>query len=125
MKRACAMPHQGLTALPNLPHPNNMNRKIFAYLWLSLLLLFAQQGAAVHAISHLPSSSQSQPDKQLPHSQACDKCVVYAGLSGAVAATPQIIPVLPLHLLAAAVFVVFFVSRIRRVYSSRAPPALV
>src|SRR5512143_2785999 len=54
---------------------------------LAFALLFAQQGAALHALSHLaePPAGQSQQDKHVPHSPACEKCVVYAGIGGAVA----------------------------------------
>lgn len=63
--------------------------RLFLFLLLALALLFAQQGAAVHALSHLsePLPSQSRQDKQLPHSPACDKCVAYAGVGSAVAAS--------------------------------------
>jgi len=59
------------------------------FLLLALALLFAQQGAALHALSHLaePQPTQSQQDKHLPHSQACDKCVAYAGVGSAVTAS--------------------------------------
>jgi hypothetical protein len=64
-----------------------MNRRLFFFALLAALLFFGQQGAAVHAISHLAESlpGQSQQDQNLPHSPACDKCVVYAGVGSAVA----------------------------------------
>lgn len=58
------------------------------FAWLAFLLLFAQQGAATHALSHLAEHRPAQQEKQLPHSPACDKCVVYAGIGqGAASAT--------------------------------------
>ncbi|MGE5027493.1 MAG: hypothetical protein ACM3JK_03380 [Betaproteobacteria bacterium] len=66
-----------------------MNWRLFFFALLAALLFFGQQGAAVHAIFHLAESlpGQSQQDKNLPHSPACDKCVVYAGVGSAVATT--------------------------------------
>jgi hypothetical protein len=97
------------------------------HIWLAFLLLFAQQGAVLHALSHLPGPfpAQSQPDKQLPHSQVCDKCVVYGQLGAGVAATPLVI--FGQHAavaLVAALFAIHFASPLRA-YFSRAPPRLV
>jgi hypothetical protein len=97
------------------------------HVWLAFLLLFAQQGAVLHALSHLsgPTPTQSQPDKQLPHSQACDKCVVYAQMAGSVAATPLLI--FAQHAAMAFLAVLFWTHfpLLFRAYSSRAPPQLV
>jgi hypothetical protein len=104
-----------------------MHTRTILHVWLAFLLLFAQQGAVLHALSHVPGPlpAQSQPDKQLPHSQACDKCVVYGQLAGSVAATPLVIfgqhaAVALVTVLFAAHFPLFFAA-----YSSRAPPRLV
>jgi hypothetical protein len=60
---------------------------------LSLIFLFGlgQQGAAVHAISHLADGQQreSQQDKKAHHLSFCDKCVAYAALDS-VAGTDRI-----------------------------------
>ncbi len=53
---------------------------------LPLLLLFAQQQALVHELSHYSKAleqAQSQ-HKQLPESKSCEKCVVFAHIAGAV-----------------------------------------
>lgn len=97
------------------------------FLLLAFALLFAQQGAAVHAVSHLAGSmpGHSQQDKQLPHSPACEKCVVYAGVGSAVAASGLNLP--PAST-AAAHFVFEPADRLAQPcchYLSRAPPALV
>ena len=98
----------------------------FLFLLLAFALLFAQQGAAVHALSHLaePLASHSQQDKQLPHSPACEKCVVYAGVGSAVAASGLSLP-------PAATGVAHFAAEPGgrlpqpvRHYHSRAPPFL-
>ncbi len=62
-------------------------------LLLAALLVFAQQGAYVHALTHLDDTlgGQQQSSKGLPHSHACDKCVEYAGVGSAAASTPPVI----------------------------------
>jgi hypothetical protein len=47
----------------------------------ALCMLGAQQAAAFHAVSHLADESSTRP--QLPHSQNCDICFVYADINGA------------------------------------------
>ena len=103
-----------------------MNKRFFSHFLLALLLLLAQQGAAVHALSHLAESvpAHSQQDKNPPHSPACDKCIAYAEVGGGVHSAP-----LFFHgelALTAQQFVVDydFSSRTFRAYSSRAPPRL-
>ncbi len=98
-------------------------RLTFALL-LAFALLFVQQGAALHALSHLAENrpAQSEQEKHLPHSPACDKCVAYAGLGGAAAAAPLFFaPQQTIVILAAALFALFF-SAPYRSYLSRAPP---
>jgi len=62
-----------------------MLRRVFLVLTLALLFGLGQQGAAVHAISHLADwqQNQQQPDKG-QHETTCDKCVTYAQLGSAV-----------------------------------------
>lgn len=52
-------------------------------LLLAFALLFAQQGAAMHALGHI-LSEQAQQDKQAPHSPACEQCTAYAQLGSAL-----------------------------------------
>jgi len=87
---------------------------------LILLLLFAQQAAYAHAITHL---GRELPGKeQLAHSKLCDKCVSFEKISGVA---PACVPVLvsldltfaqPLH----ADYV--FSPRTVAAFHSRAPP---
>ncbi|MDO8891270.1 MAG: hypothetical protein Q7V00_05450 [Sulfurimicrobium sp.] len=97
------------------------------FLLLAMTLLFAQQGAAIHALSHLgePLPSHSQQDKKLPHSSACDKCVLYAGVGSAVAASSLIIPAGTAHALHVAAAQPALLSQLARLYHARAPPSLV
>lgn len=62
-----------------------MLRRLLLTLTLALLFGLGQQGAAVHAISHLAESQQKQPQDKSSHAPLCDKCVVYAELASAVA----------------------------------------
>lgn len=103
-----------------------MNFRLLPIFWLAFLLLFAQQGAALHALSHLADgrAGQSQQEKQLPHSPACDKCVVYAGVASAVAssASPFTVPgAVPVFV---AITFLLFLSAPLRPYYSRGPPHL-
>jgi hypothetical protein len=51
-------------------------------LLLTLLLLLAQQGGAVHALRHALADQQQQHDKHIPHSSACGYCAAYTQLGG-------------------------------------------
>lgn len=98
--------------------------RLLPFLLLAFALLFAQQGAAVHALSHLaePLPAQSQQDKQLPHSPACDKCVVYAGVGSALASSGLNIPSAAVHAQYIATTPPALLSQPARLYHARAPP---
>ena len=51
-------------------------------LFFAFALLFAQQGAVTHSISHV-LAEQSQ-DPSLPHHGHCDLCAVYAQIGSAI-----------------------------------------
>ena len=51
---------------------------------LTFLLLFAQQAAYAHAVSHL--GKEPPPKEQLGHAQLCGKCVNFEKLSSAAPA---------------------------------------
>ena len=89
---------------------------------LTALLLFAQQGALVHAVSHL--DKQVPAKEQLGHNQLCGKCVSFEKLSAAA----------PFTLAAAPAVTCFFAQPDARAesfravavaaFNSRAPPVL-
>ena len=56
-------------------------RALFPLL-LTLLLLFAQQGGAMHALHHALAEHDQQHDKHTPHSSACGYCAAYTQLGG-------------------------------------------
>jgi len=59
--------------------------RLFQPLFLAFALLFAQQGGAAHALRHaLEDLTQQQEDKQVPHSDTCEKCATYAQLGSAL-----------------------------------------
>lgn len=97
------------------------------FLLLAFALLFAQQGAAIHALSHLnePVPTHSQQDKQLPHSPACDKCVVYAGVGTALASSALAMPAAVAHIPHLALTPPALLLRPAPLYLARAPPSLV
>jgi hypothetical protein len=53
-------------------------------LLFSLALLFAQQGATLHALSHSFAEQTQKKDKQLPHSPACEHCTSDAQFGSAL-----------------------------------------
>ncbi len=59
--------------------------QLFQPLFLAVVLLFAQQAGAAHALHHaLEDLTQHQDDKQAPHSDTCEKCADFAQLSSAL-----------------------------------------
>ena len=86
-------------------------------LLLPLLLLFAQQGAVLHGLSHFSASHSTDPrgdpERQQPHSGPCELCLAFAHLDAAAKPEPLAIqpPVLG-----------FGVAAVSRV-PTRAPPA--
>lgn len=95
-------------------------------LWLAFLLLFAQQGAVLHAVAHLgdyPPARQQQEQHSHP-GQVCDECLAYAGIgSAAPAASLPDLPAIASHLPADACPAAP-TSAQRVAYRSRAPPFL-
>ena len=102
-----------------------LNRTVYI-IALAFALLFTQQGAAWHALSHVNGApGHSQPDQKSPQGEPCAKCAVFSQLGAAcTSAAPQIDlatfhGVLPLH--AATQF--YLLSP--QPYQSRAPPHFV
>ncbi|RFC36476.1 MAG: hypothetical protein DID90_2727554073 [Candidatus Nitrotoga sp. LAW] len=58
-----------------------LSRVLFPLL-LTLLLLFAQQSGAAHALHHALAKQDQQHGKHAPHSEACGSCAAYAQLGG-------------------------------------------
>jgi len=107
-------------------HIEKMNRRLFFHALLALLLLLAQQGAALHALSHLTEivPAHAGQDKNLPHSPVCDKCVAYAEIGGGVHSAPLVFHAVDTRFVQSPTACSEFSSRTLRAYSSRAPPCL-
>lgn len=113
-----------LTQSIRLPEDGCVKSRLMFFLLLTLALLFAQQGAVLHALGHFAENHPAQQEKHLPHSPACDKCVVYAGIgSAAVSAVPLIAKMEATALYAVVLLAALFLAP-SRFYSSRAPPRL-
>jgi len=101
-----------------------MRSRLILFVCLAFALLFAQQGAALHALSHLADGvpNQSQQGKHLPHSPACDKCVVYASIGGAAPSSSLAFFAGETTVISAVVLFLLFFSAPLYSYFSRAPP---
>jgi hypothetical protein len=100
-----------------------MLRRLFLILTLAFLFGLGQQGAAMHAISHYADAQEQQhQDKQTHSTAACEQCVAYANLVGAVPSSAFLLPPCTgTHVTVAAQAVTadaFYLLA----YSARAPP---
>jgi hypothetical protein len=87
---------------------------------LILLLLFAQQAAYAHAISHLGKETPAK--EQFAHSKLCDKCVSFEKISGVAPAAVPILVSLSLLFLQPLHADYVFSPRTVAAFNSRAPP---
>ena len=115
-----------MTLFARLRDDGKVNSRLLLSLWFAFVLLLTQQGAALHALSHLADGvpSQSQQEKHLPHSPACDKCVAYAGIGSAAPSSPPAFAAQEAAFILAMALLPLFFSAPLRSYLSRAPPRL-
>jgi hypothetical protein len=114
-----------LTGFRGVGHCKNMSSRWLAYLSLILALLLTQQGAVLHALSHVPGQVPAHShadDKQLPHNPACEKCVAYAAFGGALGSKPLFITAPLLAAIFVAMPFIAFAPAFLRAYPARAPP---
>jgi hypothetical protein len=97
-----------------------MTSRWLLHLAFAFVLLFAQQGAVTHALTHL--AEHAGQEKHLPHSPACEQCVAYAGIGAAPAPAALVFAALLAAGLLSAALPLWFFSVPRRFYRSRAPP---
>lgn len=99
-----------------------MKLQRFLLALLTSLLLFAQQAAYAHAVSHL--GKELAPKEQLGHAQLCGKCISFEKLSSAAPAS--VAPLLSLSLVFAqpAELRQSFRPVTVVAFNSRAPPVL-
>ncbi len=87
---------------------------------LILLLLFAQQAAFAHAISHLGKEAPAK--EQLAHSKLCGKCVSFEKISGVAPASVSAMLSLELLFAQPQHADYGFSPRVVAAFHSRAPP---
>jgi len=89
---------------------------------LILLLLYAQQAAYAHAISHL--GREAPVNEQLAHSKLCDKCLSFEKIAGMGPASVPVLAGLELQFFRQSQPVYGFTARTTTAFHSRAPPSL-
>ena len=101
-------------------------RKLCQSLLLPLLLLFAQQGALLHELSHYPApETQGHGNKQSSRGEACELCLAFAQVDSAAkpdVAAPALLAGLSFELAPAAA--VFTIARELPSQRNRGPPPL-
>lgn len=101
-------------------------RRCIGFGLLALLLLFAQQQATLHWLSHAIEATQGDAKQAPPPNHACDECTALAALGGAMPA-PAVAPLPALaaeHQRPIAFQALESPSPLRLGYRSRAPPPL-
>lgn len=104
--------------------------RVFGRLAFVFLMLFAQQQAVTHAISHLGTApaerSVRRPlDQQAPGELQCQTCVAFASVAAALAGTPAVfVPPDMVETLALRVLQSDRIPVLVHAFRSRAPPAL-
>ncbi|MEC5384220.1 hypothetical protein VVD49_00725 [Uliginosibacterium sp. H3] len=97
---------------------------------LALFVLFAQQGATLHALSHatqeVASVGQKSPDRQSPSGhENCEQCLSFAAAGGAMPASQHGLSLFAFaHVVRASLPPACLASRTTTAYQSRAPPYL-
>lgn len=116
-----------MTSVDKLRHDKKMNFRVLRFAVLAFLLLFAQQGAAVHALAHFSdfAPTPSSQDKQLPHSSACDKCISYSHMGGALHASGLVFHAADLIFVQSGALSLGIPTVSVFPYAARAPPHLV
>ena len=91
---------------------------------LALALLFGQQHAALHWLSHAIEATQAKANTPAPE-QHCDDCLAVAGLGAAATSAAPVLPAsFAQHLLASLLSTASAPAPLRLAFHSRAPPIL-
>lgn len=98
--------------------------KFFLHVCVIALLLVLQQGAAVHALSHLPGNTQ-QDDGAPAGSEACAKCLGYAQVGSALHSDAAIVSTVFVTVFLTIVPALLVLAKTHPAYLTRAPPLLV
>jgi hypothetical protein len=68
------------------------SRRSLLRLLLVLALIAGQQGALVHAVSHLASAAANQTEPGLPHGKVCGECLTSSLFAAALPSSGVILP---------------------------------
>lgn len=93
-------------------------------LLLTLLLLFSQQGGAIHALHHALAEQSQQHDKHTPHSSACGYCAAYTQLGGVLGSSPPFFAVIAIPSGTVRFNTITFRSNQPLIAVARGPPGL-
>ncbi len=103
-----------------------MSKRALYSVFLAFALLFSQQGAAWHALSHLSSApSHSQSEHKLPHGEQCTKCAAFSQLGSACTSVAPLLDLATVHSVAPLHVAPRFYLLSLQLYQSRAPPTRV
>jgi hypothetical protein len=98
-----------------------MLRRAFFILTLMLLFGFGQQGAFMHAVTHLADAQEQQQDKK--HNAPCEQCAAYAELANAMpGVVAYTVPHIPCEHIVAIAGTQTADLRHLLIYPARAPP---
>ena len=100
------------------------SRRFLGFLLLAAALLFGQQAAVWHALSHvaLRAPAQSEQEKKVPHAPVCDKCIVYAGTGSAAPSKAHFFAAGSSGISSIALCCISYTPLAHRNFLSRAPP---
>jgi len=105
-----------------------MNLRSLLYAWCTVVLLFAQQDAYRHALTHLETPAAAgkfaEGGKGLAHGKTCDKCIVFAGIDSTAVASQPILEIQRGPIESSPAPAAAFHSEVASHYLSRAPPSL-
>jgi hypothetical protein len=100
-------------------------RNLIARGLLALALVFAQQEASLHWLSHAIEATQGKASNGTVAGDHCDECLALGGLAVGATSTPYAFPQEAAHhVLVAASEVAIAPSLLRLAFRSRAPPVL-
>lgn len=92
---------------------------------LPLLLVFAQQGAMLHELSHYAAAATHDSEKQhLPGGEVCSLCLAFAHLGAGLAPNVPVLPTLDLLQAPAPLPEAICIAAERPAACSRGPPSL-
>jgi hypothetical protein len=100
-------------------------KNLFARGLLALVLVFAQQQAALHWLSHAIEATHGKAASGPLANDHCDECLALNGLAAGATSTPHAFPLEAAHhVLVAASGVAVAPAQLRLAFRSRAPPIL-